>query len=204
MSPSAATLSILQAVNSHWLKVFHVGINLSFAKAIYSQGCSVLIGDLALHKDAKDWLRSISDNGSTAQVYFKKTDVTAWDQLERLFDVFAAKFKGHGVPDIVVAGAGIYEASSPGFWNERDGASRYKILDVNVLHPIKLTRIAIRRLQRAKKFGIVLHESSIVALKASAVLPLYAVSKAALSHFVRCMAPLSEMANVKVVAVAPG
>lgn len=129
--------------------------------------------------------------------------MTAWDQLERLFDVFADMFEG-SVPDIVVAGAGIYEASFAGFWNDRDEASHYKLLDVNLLHPIKLTRIAIRRLQRAGRPGAILHESSIVALKPSAVLPLYAISKAALSHFVRCMAPLAEMANIKVVAVAPG
>lgn len=59
-------------------------------------------------------------------------------------------------------------------------------------------------MQQAHKPGVVLHESSIVALKPSPVLPLYAVSKAALSHFVRCMAPLGEMSGIKVVAVAPG
>jgi 3-hydroxybutyrate dehydrogenase len=129
--------------------------------------------------------------------------VTAWDQLERLFDIFADKFGG-SVPDIVVAGAGIYEASSAGFWDDRDEASHYKLLDINLVHPIKLTRIAFRRMQQAHKPGVILHESSIVALKASPVLPLYAVSKAALSHFVRCMAPLGEISGIKVVAVAPG
>lgn len=59
-------------------------------------------------------------------------------------------------------------------------------------------------MQQARKPGVILHESSIVALKPSPVLPLYAVSKAALSHFVRCMAPLGEMSGIKVVAVAPG
>lgn len=129
--------------------------------------------------------------------------MTAWDQLERLFDVFADIFD-NDVPDIVVAGAGIYEASSAGFWNDRDEASHYKLFDINLIHPIKLTRIAIRRLQRAGRPGVVLHESSIVALRPSIVLPLYAASKAALSHFVRCMAPLGGMSGIKVVAVAPG
>jgi 3-hydroxybutyrate dehydrogenase len=128
--------------------------------------------------------------------------VTSWPQLERLFDVFPQHFSS--TPAIVVAGAGIYEASSAGFWDDRDDASHYKLLDVNLVHPIKMTRIAIRRMQAARKPGVVLHESSIVALKPSAVLPLYAVSKAALSHFVRCMAPLGELSGVKVVAVAPG
>lgn len=136
-------------------------------------------------------------------VLFERTDVTAWDQLERLFDVFADKFGG-GVPDIVIAGAGIYEASSAGFWNDRDEASHYKLLDINLVHPIKLTRIAVRHMRQAHKTGTILHVSSIAAQKASPVLPLYAVSKAGLSHFVRCCAPLEEMSGIKVVAVAPG
>lgn len=179
----------------------HIGINLAFAKEVHANGCAVLIGDLALHSEAAEWLKSTERNAGP-KVLFQKTDVTAWDQLERLFDVFEQDFGG--TPDIVVAGAGIYEASSAGFWNDRDEASHYKLFDVNIVHPIKLTRIAFRRLQQAHKPGVILHESSIVALKASAVLPLYAVSKAALSHFVRCMAPLGEMSGIKVVAVAPG
>lgn len=163
----------------------------------------MLIGDIGLHREAQEWLTTIERGGRGPKVVFQQTDVTAWDQLERLFDVFVAKFDERA-PDIVVAGAGIYEASSAGFWDDRDKASHYKLLDVNLLHPIKLTRIAIRRMRQAQKSGVILHESSIVAQKPSPVLPLYAISKAALSHFVRSMAPLDEMCGIKVVAVAPG
>ena len=160
-----------------------------------------MIGDIRLHNEAEDWLKSIAeDNGP--KVFFQKTDVTHWNELDHLFDVFTTKLGG--APDIVVAGAGIYEASSAGFWNDQDEPSHYKLFDVNIVHPVKLTRIAVRRLRRAQKPGVILHESSIVALKASTVLPLYAASKAALSHFVRCMASLEELAGIKVVAVAPG
>ncbi|KAF3001772.1 hypothetical protein E8E13_000853 [Curvularia kusanoi] len=122
--------------------------------------------------------------------------------LERLFDVYAERFGG--VPDVVVAGAGIYEASSAGFWDDRDNASHYTVIDVNLVHPIKLTRIALRLFRQAQQPGVIMHESSIVALRPSAVLPLYAATKAGLSHFVRCMAPLHELSGIKVVAVAPG
>ena len=186
---------------AHSIDHFPTGINLAFAKAIHAKGCAVLIGDIALHSEAVEWLNS-TERDVGPKVLFQQTDVTAWEQLERLFDVFAKEFGG--APDVVVAGAGIYEASSAGFWNDRDEASHYKLLDINLVHPIKLTRIAIRRLRQANKPGVILHESSIVALKPSPVLPLYAVSKAALSHFVRCMAPLGEMSGIKVVAVAPG
>ncbi|KAF9771419.1 hypothetical protein IL306_010943 [Fusarium sp. DS 682] len=165
------------------------------------KGAIITGGGSGKKGDAAEWLK-LTERDRGPKVLFQHTNVTSWDQLERLFDVFAKEFSG--VPDIVVAGAGIYEASSAGFWNDQDEASHYKLLDINLVHPIKLTRIAFRRLRQARKPGIILHESSIAALKASPVLPLYAVSKAALSHFVRCMAPLGEMSGIKVVAVAPG
>lgn len=165
------------------------------------QGCSVLIADLALHREAAQWLEGL-EGRTGPQVTFQKLDVTDWAQLEKAFDVVEARFGG--APDIVVAGAGIYEASSAGFWNDEDDASHYKIFDVNIVHPIKLTRIAIRRMQQAKSRGVIVHLSSITAQKPSLMLPLYSVSKAAISQFVRCMAPLSDLAHVRVVAVAPG
>lgn len=72
------------------------------------------------------------------------------------------------------------------------------------MHPIKISRIAIKRLRREGKPGVIVHLSSITAQIPSVVNPLYSVSKQAISQFVRCMAPLDEMAGIRVVAVAPG
>lgn len=128
--------------------------------------------------------------------------MTDWKQLDDIFGFFESHFRD--APDIVVAGAGLYEPSSNSFWDDRDQASRYKVFDVNILHPIKLSRIAIRRMYHCGKPGAIVHLSSITAQLPSVVNPLYAVSKAAVSHFVRCMAPLGDLANIRVLAVAPG
>ncbi|KAL3481539.1 NAD(P)-binding protein [Aspergillus californicus] len=177
------------------------GIGLSFAKALYDHGCSVLLADLALHASAKEWLDRIQTRPSP-RVQFHKTDVTDWTQLEATFDAFDREFGG--TPDIIVPGAGVYEPSSNNFWADLDSASHYKVFDVNIIHPIKTTRIAIRRLRRAQKPGVIVHLSSITAQIPSVVNPLYSVSKQAISQFVRCMAPLDGMAGIRVVAVAPG
>lgn len=169
-------------------------------------GCSVLIADISLQQIAKEWLLSTETSQGSQRASFHKTDVRKWAQLEELFDVFENQFNGD-VPDIVVPGAGLYEPSTNTFWGDQDSTngSRYKIFDVNILHPIKMTRIAIRRMTRAgKKPGIILHLSSIVAQKPSVANPLYSVSKQALSQFVRCMEPLERLAGIRVVAVAPG
>lgn len=132
--------------------------------------------------------------------------MTQWAQLEELFDVFECHFNGD-TPDIVVPGAGLYEPSTNTFWGDQDpiDRSRYRIFDVNILHPIKMTRIAVRQMRRAgKTAGVILHLSSIAAQKPSVTNPLYSVSKQALSQFVRCMEPLERLSGIRVVAVAPG
>lgn len=157
--------------------------------------------DLALHASAKEWLKTIQSQTSP-RVRFQKVDVSDWKQLELAFEVFENHFGGS--PDIVVPGAGVYEPSSNGFWADADDASHYKLFDINILHPIKISRIAIRRLRRDQKPGVILHLSSITAQIPSVVNPLYSVSKQAISQFVRCMAPLDGLAGIRVVAVAPG
>lgn len=84
-----------------------LGINLAFAKALYNEGCCVLIVDVALHRDAVAWIESIQGSKSKAKVIFHKSDVSKWAELDEAFDVFAHTFGG--VPYIVCPGAGIYE-----------------------------------------------------------------------------------------------
>jgi 3-hydroxybutyrate dehydrogenase len=177
------------------------GINLALTKALRAAGCSVLIADLSLHKTAQTWLSSLKD-ASGPKIHFHRTDVTDWSQLSSVFDVFEKEFGG--APDIVVPGAGVYEPSFNGFWSDEDEDSHYKLFDINLLHPIKMTRIAVRRMQRAGKKGVVCHISSISAQRPSLTVPLYSVSKQGVSQFVRSMAPLEELAGVRVVGVAPG
>ena len=177
------------------------GINLELAKALRAGGCAVLIADIALNPTATSWIESLSHQAKPKLV-FHKTDVTSLEQLVHVFDVFEKKLGG--VPDIVVPGAGVYEGSFPGFWNDKEETLNYKLFDINMLHPIRMTRISVRKMREAKKRGTILHLSSIVAQKPSVVLPLYSVSKAAVSQFVRCMAPLDQICGIRVVGIAPG
>jgi NAD(P)-dependent dehydrogenase (short-subunit alcohol dehydrogenase family) len=188
-----------------WLINEGLGICLSLAKELHNQGCAILIADLGLHATANEWLQGLHAHTlpSPSKVIFQKVDVTDWDQLENAFDLFEEKFDGQP-PDIVVPGAGLYEPSTNTFWADKDSSSHYKLFDVNIEHPIKMTRIAIRRMRRAQRPGVVVHISSITAQIPSVVNPLYSVSKQAISQFVRCMAPLEELARIRVVAVAPG
>ena len=175
------------------------GINLAFVKLLYDAGCNILIADLSLHHTAQAWLSTIETDGRVA---FQQTDVTEWSQLERTMTACQDHFKD--VPDIIVPGAGIYEPSTNSFWNDLDSASSYKVLDVNLVHPIKLSRTAIRALRRAGKGGTIVCISSIAGQRSSVVTPLYTASKHGVTSFIRSMAMLEEMAGIRVVGVAPG
>lgn len=179
------------------------GINLCFSKLLYNAGCKILIADLGLHSSAKEWLSSIQqENRSESQVQYVQTDVTDWIQLENVFKVSQASFGT--VPDIVVPGAGVYEPSSNSFWEDQDKDSRYKVLDINLVHPIKLTRIAIRHMVQAGKKGTILHVSSIAGQRSSIVTPLYTASKHGLNSFIRGMGSLEDINGIRVLGVAPG
>ena len=94
--------------------------------------------------------------------------------------------------------------SHNGFWSDKDVDGHFRLLDINLLSPIKMTRIAIRRMLNANQPGIILHVSSTGAQKSSIITPLYQSSKAAISTFVRCMSDLHSMGGIRVVGVAPG
>lgn len=90
-------------------------------------------------------------------------------------------------------------------------SSRYASIDINLLHPIRTTQLAIAHfLSRqgsspsASTFSIV-HISSIAAQVSPLLAPLYNASKHGLSGFVRTLAPLENAERrIRVTAVAPG
>ncbi|OAL35202.1 hypothetical protein AYO20_05456 [Fonsecaea nubica] len=193
------------------------GICLAFVQHLYRAGCNVLICDLGLHREAVAWLDSIGQSGGTTstntktgqsssaspRVAFLKTDVSDWKQLEQTFEGYASEFGG-GVPDVVCPGAGVYEPSFNNFWNDRDD-DHYQLLRINLEHPLKMSRIAIRKwVQQRKRGATIVHVSSTGAQKPSMLTPLYGAAKQGVSNFTRGMARLQDLEGIRVVAVAPG
>ncbi|EEP78913.1 conserved hypothetical protein [Uncinocarpus reesii 1704] len=182
------------------------GINFCFAKLLLEHGCNCVLADLALRPEAKALVEKYST--SDPRAIFQPTDVTDWVQLEKLFEVAAGQF---GEIDIVCPGAGVYEPRSSSFWyppgsNEsRDSptGSRYAQLDINLIHPIRTTQLAIAKFANSKTPKSIIHISSIAGQVASLSTPLYVAAKHALSGFVRSLAKLDKI-GIRVTAVAPG
>ncbi|KAJ5172220.1 Short-chain dehydrogenase/reductase SDR [Penicillium capsulatum] len=185
------------------------GINLAWAKLLVENGCNVLIADLALRPEAQVFADAHAPG--YPRVVFQPTNVTQWNDLERMFDVAEREF---GEIDIVCPGAGILEAVRPdSFWSPASSEDvkfdQYTVLDVNLVHPIRTTQMAISRFLRANENAKrrpkhIILISSIAGQSNWLVSSLYVASKHGISGFVRSLAKLDDQLGIRVTAVAPG
>ncbi|KAF4450055.1 3-hydroxybutyrate dehydrogenase [Fusarium austroafricanum] len=188
------------------------GINFEFAQILLAKNCNVVIADLALRPEAQ---ALVSKYDKSPRAVFVKTDVTSWNDLTNAFKVAVKEF---GDFDIVCPGAGVYEPHFSNFWHPPgspeskdplDG-DHYKLLDINLTHPIRATQIAIAHWQHGSPTKVspenpkrVIHISSIAGQCPTLRCPMYGASKFGVTGFVRCLAEL-EGAGIRVNAVAPG
>ncbi|KAK2927666.1 Short-chain dehydrogenase/reductase SDR [Fusarium oxysporum f. sp. vasinfectum] len=134
------------------------GINLAFASSLLAKGCNVVLADLALRPEAQKLLQEHQKDtkpDSHGIAVFQETDVRDWLQLERMFTTAQQHF---GLIDIVCPGAGVYEPPFSNFWHppgtsaSRDtvDGGRYALLDINLIHPIRSSQLAISHFLNAK------------------------------------------------------
>ncbi|KAF9870982.1 nad-dependent 15-hydroxyprostaglandin dehydrogenase [Colletotrichum karsti] len=200
------------------------GINFSFAELLLKRGCNVVIADIALRPEAKDLVSQHQGPGKPRAV-FVETDVTSWPALSRTFGVAITEFGGF---DIICPGAGVYEPHWSNFWHPPGSAEskdsvdggHYKLLDININHPIRTTQLAISHWLHPKESTNselpavtqasptnpkrIVHISSVAGQVPNINAPLYSASKFAITGFVRSLARLEETDGIRVNAVAPG
>lgn len=193
------------------------GINLAFATLLLTHGCNVLIADLTLRPEARQLLSQYQTG--TPRALFQPTDVTSWPQLRAAFAVAIREFASL---DIVCPGAGVFEPHWSNFWHppgstEPSASSTddpegggYAVLDINLVHPIRMTQLALSHFLSCdapaspRNPKRIVHVSSIASETASVVTPLYHASKWGLTGFVRSLGALEEEVGVRVNCVAPG
>ncbi|KAH6955762.1 hypothetical protein BKA56DRAFT_503090 [Ilyonectria sp. MPI-CAGE-AT-0026] len=199
------------------------GINLAFAELLLSRGCNVVFADLSLRPEAQEVVSQHKD--TTPRAVFVKTDVTSWPDLSGMFETALSEFGGF---DVVCPGAGVYEPHWSSFWHppgsgeskDEIDAGHYKLLDINLTHPIRATQMAMSHWLHPKaapgsahpvpaKASVenpkrVIHIASVAGYLPVFRAPMYGASKFAVTGFVRCLAPLDSSAGIRVNAVAPG
>ncbi|KAK3717568.1 hypothetical protein LTR37_005634 [Vermiconidia calcicola] len=171
------------------------GINAKFVKRAAGLGAKVLVADLALTPEAQHYV----DNETN--IMFQQTDVSKWDQLQRLVSVSREHFGS--TPDVYVAGAGVFEPTWSNFWHDPEDES-YAQVHINLSHPIKLSRIAMRTLVSENRKGVILPFASIGGIAGSYNCPLYIACKHGIVGFVKSMKFLEKYEGIKVVTICPG
>ena len=173
------------------------GIGLAFVHRCIEANARVLIGDLKLTAEAQEYL----DSQSKDKVVFESCDVTSWKSLH---DLITASIKAFGdVPDVYAPVAGVLDPSWSNFWDDSED-DFYKTVQINMNHPIKLTRLAMRALLSAQKKGVVCLIASSAGIRGNFFLPLYAATKHAVVGFTKSMGQADPDEGVKVVCVLPG
>ncbi|KAK2739674.1 hypothetical protein FQN57_006508 [Myotisia sp. PD_48] len=172
------------------------GIGLSFVEKALALHAKILIADLKLTTQAESLVHANPD-----RIAFTTCDVSKWNQLQDSINASKAKFGD--IPDVYVASAGVFDPPWSNFWSDPEDHD-YAVLQINVAHPIKLTRMAIRALKARQKKGVVLVVASLAGLQGAYAVPLYVASKHAVVGFTKSMAPAEIHEGVKVVAMCPG
>lgn len=160
------------------------GIGLSFVKLCHSKGAKILIGDLKLTSEADDFIKKTGDGS----VLFTQCDVSDWKALRRLITTSVEKFGE--VPDVYAPVAGIFEPPWSNFWDDsEEDSGSYKTMKINVDHPVRLTRLAVRALVGANKKGVVCLIASAAGLYGVYLAALYCASKHAVVGLAKSLGP---------------
>ncbi|KAI4240176.1 MAG: hypothetical protein L6R40_005309 [Gallowayella cf. fulva] len=115
------------------------GINLAFARLLLRKQCNVVFADLALRPEAKEVVAAHSSpSRSPARAVFQQTDVREWPQLEGMFHRATKEFGGADIP----FSSFWHPPGSPAS-RDAPNSSRYALLDINLIHPIRTTQLAI-------------------------------------------------------------
>lgn len=172
-----------------------------------------MFADLALRPEAQELVDQYQTTSNKA--VFQRTDVTSWPDLN---DMFRTADEAFGSIDIVCPGAGVFEPPFSNFWlppgspQSRDDplGGRYKLLDINLTHPIRVTQMAISHFLAASPPSSpsnpksIVHIASIAGQTASLPFPLYHASKHGVQALVRSLASLEQSHGIRVTAVEPG
>ncbi|QRC95552.1 hypothetical protein JI435_032360 [Parastagonospora nodorum SN15] len=171
------------------------GIGLGLTKEAHAIGAKVLVADLKTTPDF-DAFAANKDN-----ILYVQSDVTNWADFTKIFD--ACEKKWNDVPDAYGICAGLFDPPFSNFWQDPEQDEGYKQVDVNVNHPIKLTRMALRKSLGKGKRASVCIIASVGGISGSLAAPLYCATKHAMVGFVKSMKDSESLTGVKITTLCP-
>lgn len=160
------------------------GIGLATAKKLLESGYSVIIADIEVPPFEAE------------QLFFRKTDLTNAAQVEDLSSWIHSEF---GTLDILIlnAGQGIQEKLTEG-----DPEKWQKIIDLNLMAPLRCIRAFVPAMQK-KKSGNVVFISSVAANQPHPYGGIYSATKSALETVAETLR-LEAEARFRITIICPG
>jgi NAD(P)-dependent dehydrogenase (short-subunit alcohol dehydrogenase family) len=172
------------------------GIGLALTKQAHDIGAKVLVADLKTTSDFDEFATG------KETILYVQSDVTHWPDFTKIFD--ACESKWNDVPDAYAICAGLFDPPFSNFWQDPEQDEGYKQVDVNVNHPIKLTRLALRESLNKGKRASVCIIASVGGLAGNIAAPLYCATKHAMVGFVKSMKDTEPLTGVKITTICPG
>jgi 3-oxoacyl-[acyl-carrier protein] reductase len=171
------------------------GIGAAIARGLATDGWPVAVNFRAGEDAAAEVVASIRDSGGRALAV--GADVTAQDQLDRLFDTVEQEL---GRVLVLVNNAGVRADDLSISLTDSDWDT---VIDTNLTAAFRTTRHALRGMIR-ERFGRVVNIASVVGPRANAGQSNYAAAKAGLIGMTKTIAVEVARRGVTVNAIAPG
>jgi len=173
------------------------GIGARMAERFAAEGAS----GLTIHGRREDSLQGVKEKcvkagGGTTKVHICVGDISSEEVRQKLINETVKQF---GSLDVLVNNAALWDSNN---FFESSMETYDKLMDVNVRSVIALTKLAAPHLIQSK--GNIVNISSDVGVKAVAWSMFYAITKAALNHFTKCLALELGPKGVRVNAINPG
>ena len=170
------------------------GIGRAIAARLAKDGAFVCVSDV-IDDRIEETARIIKDAGGKA--FPVVADVANQNDVDALVHAAA---EGMGGIDVLVNNAGV---SSAGFIESVQDADIEKVLSVNLVGALRMTRSAAPHLKESER-GRIVNVSSVEGIRGSGLVPVYSASKAGLLGLTRSNAVELARYKVTVNAVCPG
>lgn len=171
------------------------GIGRAIAIEMAKEGASIVINYSKDDNGAKETLEQIKKiNGYGVLV---KEDISSYENTKTMVDEIISTM---GRIDILVNNAGI---STVGLFMDSDEESINKIMNVNLMGPIYLTKHVINYMMM-KKSGSIVNISSMWGEVGASCEVLYSASKGGINLFTKALAKELAPSNIRVNGIAPG
>lgn len=170
------------------------GINKAASEKLAAGGATVCIGDVAVEKGEAV---AAAMRGNGQNVEFRPLDLTSYDSIRKFAASVLERF---GRADILVNGAG-WSKNTP--FVQTDDAFWDKILTLNLIGPMRLTKLLLPKMFEAK-WGRIVNVSSDAGRVGSLGETVYSAAKAGLIGFTKSLAREGARYNVAVNCVCPG